>query len=425
MPRKIINKLVNTEEKKRLAGNIFSLSLLQGSNYILPLLTVPYLVRVLGPEYFGLLAFANATIAYLILITDYGFNLSATSQVSIHRSDEKKINEIFSSVMIIKSFFFIISFLLMTLIVFSFDKFSQHWEVYYLTFGMVLGQLLFPVWLFQGMEQMKFITILNILAKTFFTVSIFIFVHEKADYLLVPLLTTIGFVLSGIYSLYLAKKKFNVRFSWQTKATLKFHLFHGWHVFFSKIAISLYTISTVFILGLLTNNTIVGYFAAADKIVQAAKGLYLPVSQAVFPMIGKKIQENKQEGLKFISKITWIVVPCMFLISALLFLLAEPIIILLLGSQYKQSIQLLQIMSFLPFIIASSNMLGVQTMLNLGYKQLFSRIIVTAAFLGIGLSFIFVPRFQSVGSAITMLIVELFVTITMYIFLKKKLINYG
>lgn len=423
MISRLKHKLTGTEEKKRLAGNIFSLGVLQGANYILPLLTVPYLVRVLGPEYFGLLAFAMATIAYFMLITDYGFNLSATRQISIHRDDKDKVNEIFSSVMIIKTALMVVSFGLMCLLVYSFEKFSQHWEVYFITFGMVIGQVLFPVWLFQGMERMKYITYLNIGAKAFFTVCIFIFVQEQADYLLVPLLTAMGFIVAGIWSLYLVKKEFNLRFIWQRSATLKFQLAEGWHVFFSSIAISLYTISTTFILGLFTNNTVVGYFAAADKIVQAVKGLYQPVSQAIYPLIGKKIHEDKQAGLAFIRKTTWVVGSGMFAISVLLFLLAEPIVNLLLGQQYQRSVLLLQIMAFLPFIIALSNMFGIQTMLNLGYKQAFSRILVAAAILGVGLSLILVPLYEGLGTAVTLLVVEVFVTALMWIYLKKKFKN--
>ncbi|EKG91177.1 polysaccharide biosynthesis family protein [Vibrio paracholerae HE-16] len=421
MLKKIKHKLTDTEEKRRLASNILSLGVLQGANYILPLLTVPYLVRVLGPEYFGKLAFATATITYFMLVTDYGFNLSATRQISIHRYNKDKVNEIFSSVMMIKTALMVVSFGLMSLLVFSFEKFSQNWEVYYITFGMVIGQVLFPVWFFQGMERMKYITYLNLGAKAFFTVCIFIFVKEKADYLLVPLLTAMGFIVAGIWSLYLVKKEFNVRFTWQTVATLKHQLVEGWHVFFSSIAISVYTISTTFVLGLFTNNTVVGYFAAADKIVQATKGLYQPVSQAIYPLIGKKIHEDKQAGLTFVHKITWVVGTGMFLISVLLFLLAEPIINLMLGQQYQQSILLLQIMAFLPFIIALSNIFGIQTMLNLGYKQAFSRILVVAAILGVGLSLVLVPIYEGLGIAVTLLAVECFVTVIMYFYLKIRL----
>ena len=413
-------KIIDTEEKKRLISNIFSLSLLQGANYILPLLTVPYLVRVLGPEYFGLLAFVSATTGYFVLITDYGFNLSATRQIAIHRDDLGKITQIFSAVMIIKTLLMLLSFLLLCMLVISFEKFAQYREVYFITFGMVIGQVLFPVWLFQGMEQMKFITYLNIFAKAIFTICIFIFVKKQSDFVLVPLFTSLGFIISGVWSLYIVKKQFQIKFKLQSFTIIKEQLYDGWHLFMSSMAISFYTISTTFILGLFANNTVVGNFAAANKIVQAVNGLYVPISQAIYPFVSKKVHESKQLGLVFIRKLTLIVGSGMFLSSVLLFFLSEPIVKFLLGNQYQESVLMLQIMAFLPFIIALSNIFGVQTMLSFGYKVAFSRILSVSAFLGAGLSFILVPIYQGLGSSLTVLIVEISVTLAMFAFLKSK-----
>lgn len=419
MLKKLKIKLIGTEEKKRLAKNIVSLGVLQGVNYVLPLLTVPYLVRVLGPDYFGLLAFATALIAYLVLITDYGFSLSATRQISIYRADKNKINEIFSAVMIVKAALMIGSFGLMILVVFSFKMFGQHWGLYFITFGTVIGQMLFPVWLFQGMERMKYVTYFNVGAKVFFTVCVFIFVRKQADYLLVPFLTSIGSIVAGICSLYIANKELNVIFNWQATGTLKYQLEEAWHVFISTISISFYTISTTIVLGLFTNNTAVGYYAAADKLVQVVKGLYAPVSQAIYPLIGKKINEERKAGLIFIKKITWYIGTCMFVFSALLFIFAQQIVDLILGQQYQSSVLLLQVMAFVPFLVALSNVYGIQTMLNLGCKQVFSYILLAAAVLGAALSFILIPVYEGLGAAITVSMVEVFVTVVMYLYSKR------
>jgi PST family polysaccharide transporter len=198
-----IKNLFATKTRRKLFENFLSLSFLQFANYIFPLITLPYLVRVLGPEKYGLIAFAQAFIGYFQILTDYGFNLSATREISINRENKEKVSEIFSSVMIIKFFLLLFSLGLMTIIVFSFKKFRQDWLIYYLTFGMVLGQTLFPIWFFQGMGRMKYITFLNVLAKLIFTIAIFIFVKRSSDYLYIPLLNSSGFIVAGILALFL------------------------------------------------------------------------------------------------------------------------------------------------------------------------------------------------------------------------------
>ena len=215
----MINKLkniVNTEDKKRLLSNFFSLSILQIFTYILPLLTLPYLVRVLGSEKFGLVVFAQAFIIFFNILVDYGFNLSATREISVNRENKEKLTEIFSSVMSIKFILIGISFTILSIIIFSFENFSNNIDLYYLTFLWVIGQALFPIWYFQGLEKMKYITIVNITSKLIFTVAIFIFIQNEADYILVPILNGLGFIIGGILSLWIVHKDFNQRFRMQS-----------------------------------------------------------------------------------------------------------------------------------------------------------------------------------------------------------------
>ena len=284
-------------------SNFFSLSVLQGANYILPLITLPFLVRVLGVEYFGLLAFATTTVMYFQILTDYGFNLTATREISIHRDNKEKVIEIFSSVMTIKFILMFVSFFLLSILVFSFEKFSQDALVYFLTFGTVVGQVLFPVWFFQGMERMKYITYLNILSKVIFTIAIFVFVQEQSDYYLVPFLTSIGFMIAGIWSLYLIKKEFGISFQLQTHLTIKKYFIDGWDVFVSRIFVSLYTTINILLLGFFTNHTVVGYYAIAEKIVNAVGGLFTPANQTIYPYMAKIYNKQKEKFFDFTKKI--------------------------------------------------------------------------------------------------------------------------
>ncbi|NNV08005.1 flippase [Geobacillus sp. C56-T2] len=407
-------------DKKRLLENFLSLATLQGLNYILPLLTLPYLVRVLGPANYGLIAFAQSFIQFFVIFVDYGFNLSATNQIAVYREDREKVQRIFSTVIAIKTLFAVIGFAVLCLLVFLVPKFQEHKLVYIFTFGMVIGNVLFPVWFFQGMERMRYITVLNIIAKTLFTSGVFLLVKQQDHILLVPLLNSLGTMLVGLLSLAMVKGTFGIHVILPTWSDVKHQLKEGWHLFISTVAISLYTISNTFILGLFTNNTIVGYYASAEKIINAANGMINPVSQAIYPYISRLILGNYEKGLIFIGKILLIISSCTLIISFGIFMLADGIVDIALGGHYKPSVIVLEILSFLPFVIGLSNILGIQTMLTLGYKKAFSNILMLASALNISLAFFLVPIWQHVGTAIGVVISELFVTSAMFVYLYSK-----
>ena len=416
-----LKNIFKSKEYKRILENMISLTGLQFASYILPLITLPYLTLVLGPEKFGLTQYAISLITYFQFFTDYGFNLSATRELAICRDDNQKISQIFSSVMFIKLCLCILSFIILLLIVLFIPKFNEDSYVYILTFGMVIGYMLFPTWLFQGLEYMRYTSILNIIGKIVFTVLIFIFIHDTTDYMLVPLINSLGYILVGILGIYIALTKFNIKITIPSIRDIKYHLREGWYVFISTIAINMYTTTNTFLLGLLTNNTLVGYYSIAEKIILAVNGLLNPISQALYPFISRTVKtDDKTRSIEFIRKITKIMTLVGIVLSAGLFIFAKPIILLLFGQSYVNSVIILQIISIVPLAVSLSTVFGVETMLTFNYKKAFTSIVMIGGIIDIVLGIILITLMKEIGIAISFATTEIFITIAMFIFLQRK-----
>jgi polysaccharide transporter, PST family len=411
------------KSNKVLFKNFTSLSLLQISNYLFPIITLPYLVRVLGPGKYGLVNFAAAFAMYFSIITDYGFNLSATQDISVNRKNPALISQIFSAVITIKIILFFISSIVFTVIIFSFPIFQQDLMLYAITFFTVFGSGLFPIWFFQGIEKMNYILIINVAARTILTISIFLFVRQESDYLLFSILNSAAFVFVGIVGFIVVVKNMNVKYYLPKKEILKQQLVDGWNLFLSTIWINLYTTSNVFVLGLFAPANVVGYFAAADKIRMAAQGILSPITQSVFPHVNKMLSESYDRFISFNKKIIKIGFLVGLLLSLSLFLFAEPIVKIILGSEYHSSILVLRIIAFLPLVIILSNVLGIQTMIPLNKHKTFSTILFFAAVINLIISFIIVPIYFEIGTSISLLITEVFVTTSFYLFIKLNKIK--
>ena len=399
--------MIEKKDKKVLVKNFLSLGVVQGLNFLLPLLVIPYLLHVLGVEIFGLLAMATAFIGYFMIVSDYGFNITATREVSVHRDSIDKLNEIFSAVMLIKIFLMFTGFLVLLLVLFLFDSLGSESTIYLLTFGMVLGQVLFPIWFFQGMEKMGYIAILNIVAKLIFLVAILIFVKEKEDAYLVPLFNSLGFIVVGIISLIYVYKEFNIRFVWQPYKVLKEYLVLGWHIFLSRLAVILYTSSNIFVLGVFTNHIVVGYFAIAYKIISALATLGDILNRVFFPYLSKKWEESKVSYYNLFSKISKNIFLAMLFMSVIVFWWSPEIITLLSGEEIKITTELLQIMSLIlilsPFGGLYSNSFVTQQHSVYVTKSTFWTLLVNLILVGI-----LVPIYGVYGLAVAMVIVQVF-----------------
>jgi len=415
-----IKNLIKRNEYKKVFENIISLTGLQFASYILPLITLPYLTFVLGPDKFGLTQYAISLITYFQMFTDYGFNLSATRELAIVREDKVKVSEIFSSVMFIKICLTVLSLIILLVIISFIPRFGSDADVYLLTFGMVIGYMLFPTWLFQGLEYMKYTSILNILGKVIFTVFIFLCIHHSSDYLLVPIINSIGYIIVGILGIYIALTRFDIKIIRPTSANIKYHLKEGWHVFVSTIAINMYTTTNTFLLGLLTNNTLVGYYSIAEKITLAVNGLFTPVSQALFPFISRNVEKkDDRTNILFIRKLTKLAAVLGLIFSVGLFIFADPIISIIFGAEYHNSIIILRVLSILPLMVSLSNVFGIQTMITFNYKEAFTRIVILGGIIDIILGITLITLLQEVGIAISFAITETFITIAMLLFLQN------
>jgi PST family polysaccharide transporter len=405
------HKVITPKEKKVVLENFFSLSTLQGINYLLPLLVLPYLVRVIGPEKFGLIAFAQAFIQYFMIITDYGFSLSATKKISLCKVKEEACT-IFSTVMTVKFILAALSYLVLLLLINIVPKFRHDWLIYLFSFGAVIGNTLFPVWLFQGTEKMKYIAVINIVGGIIFAASIFIFVRAPSDYLLVPLLNSLYFIITGLFGLYIAFKEFDLEFVFQSYSDIRQELRTGWDIFISVLAINTYTTTRVFAVGLLTNNIITGYYSIAERICGVIQAFPLAsLSQAIYPRLSRIFVKSKQRALSLMHKVQHTTTLTALIAIPIIFFISPFIVKLACGKEFPDVVISLKVLLLSVFFI-SANAFKVQYLLVSGRPDIYARIHVGAALIGLPLIFIFIYYFSFLGAAAATITIEAIIFIS-------------
>jgi len=399
--------IITPKEKKIVLGNFLSLSSLQGINYLLPVIVLPYLIRVIGLEKFGLIAFAQSFAQYFMILTDYGFSLSATREISLCHEEKKKICAIFSSVMTVKIILAILSFLILLVMINFVPRFKHDWLIFIFSFGAVIGNSLFPVWFFLGTEKMNYITRINIVGGIIYALSIFIFVKAPGDYLYIPLLNSLLFLITGVIGLYIVFKKFKVEFIFQTYGKIKQELKTGWDIFISIMAINSYTTTRIFAVGLLTNNTFTGYYSIAEKIANLVQTFPLTsFSQAMYPRLSNIFAKNKTRALKIMRKIQYSTTSAFTIVIPILFLAAPWIVSIICGIEYKEITITLRLLLLSVFFIGANNF-KVQFLLVCARADLYAKIHVAAALVGLPLIFLFINSFSYLGAAIATIIIEM------------------
>ena len=341
---KKIKSYIKDEQYQKMMSNFSYLSVITIGNKLLPLITVPFIVRTIGIEKFGIISFALVIVMYFQLITQYSFQLTATKYISLHRNNIEKISKHFWIVLTTRIVLAFALFIIFILLVFSIDMFYQEKEVFLLTFFLVFADVLMPLWFFSGIEEMKYIAIFNVMAKLFYSINIFIFLNTGADYILIPFFNALTLLLVGAYSLYFTIKKFNILFTKPTIKDIQHELVYGKDIFYSTISVSFYTTLNTVLLGFFTNYTTVGIYTLAEALFNAYASIIQSYTKVIYPHLVKFTQES-QKLLLQVRKFFMLYLFMLVLASLFLFSISNFIITILYGEGHDESIVILQILS--------------------------------------------------------------------------------
>lgn len=404
--------------KNTLVRNILSLSGIQVTTILIPLVTIPYLTRVLRPSSWGLLAFAQAFGGYLLVVIEYGFSLSATREIARFQHDREKMAEVLSDVLGAKLFLAAVCFVTSLIVLRWVPYFREHPVLMWAAFCWSVCQGFNMLWYFQGKERVGPYAKIDVTTKIVAAIGIFVLVHRPGDeWKVLGLQAAMAFVSAGV-AMGIAYSE--TPFAIPRPASAWKALRMGWTMFFFRGSVSLYTVGNAFILGLFAPTTVVGYYAAAEKLSRAAFAALNPVNQAVYPRVVRLMQRVPLEAARLTKRTLGLMGIAGGSIGVLIFAFAPWIVRIVFGKSFYPVVPMLEILAFLPFLISLSCVLGLLWMLPLGMDRAFNTIIFTAGLLNVGLAVALAPAFFGQGMAWAVVTAELYVVITMYYWLSKK-----
>lgn len=388
--------------------NIFYLGIVQFSNYFLPFLTIPYISRIIGSELFGVLSFSQTIVSYFVLIVNFGFDYSATRLISINRDNKEIINSIFFNVFYSKIFFFIISTFFFLIIILIFPALRGLFYIHLITYTTIIGNVFLPTWLFQGLEKLKNIATLNFIIKVGYTVFVFVFLKSKEDFFWQNLSLSLTNILCGLGFFIYAIKEYELKFISIKLSNIKQIIHESSSFFFSHISQNLYNIFYVSILGIVSSNKEVAYFVAAQKVSFLFQTILLySLSQALFPYFSKKINDKPLLAIRELGRILPLVIILSTTGSIIISIFSHTLIFIIYGKEFTFSEEILSLMAFVPVVSTINYFIGSMLFLNLKMYKSYSKVVLTGVVCNMLLTPILTYFFNSLGTTISWIIIEL------------------
>lgn len=402
---------IKTMISSKAVGNGLWMYLLQFFNAIIPLITLPYVTRILGTSQYGIFSTSFNLVGYLQVVVDYGFSMSATREVALMGDSTKKISKLFSAVFYSKAILVVACCLFSVCYLGVWRPSNIQKLSYWMLMLTLIGIFLQVDWLFQGLQDMKYISIANIVARTITTILIFVGVRSYEDILLYCFLYSLSPIISNLIGIIIVKCKYKLKLCRVSFNEIKNEFKTGWYIFTTQLTSKVFgSIGITFLTFLATKST-VGIFSAIQKIPNILLLLWLPISQVLYPIVSKKMDDSFLEGKKFVLKVRKYMLAFFLICTLLLSIFSKLIVQIAFGSAYSSEFFWLIPLLFWVLFSIDNNFWGIQILLGSGHDKQYSFCFQISVIVTIILNLVFIYLWGGLGASLAPLVSEIILDI--------------
>ena len=400
-----------------LKKNILYNSIRVGSNLVFPLITFPYVTRIMGPDTLGLFNYITSIVAYFTLFANLGFPLYGTREIAQAKDDNNKLQDITNAIFsanLVSCVVVYISFFITSL--FLYEDEVGFWL--YLIIGLsILLSCISLDWFFQGIEDFKYITIRSIIIKLISVVCLFIFVKNKDDIIIYAILTVLGTCGNNLLNLIILNKYVKLRFTFRDSIK---HIKGASVLFLGTIAVSLYTSLNSIMVGALGSMAAVAFFNIGNRLVQMMMTVLGAITSSIIPRMSYLVGKGDEKEVIKLQKKTLLVLLYVSIPMTLGIIgLADPLILLFGGMEFMPSAKVMQILAPLLIIITLSGFVGYQILIPKHKEKYGNYCVIGGAITNFSLNAILIPFFAEIGVAISVVISEIVVTALHFFFARN------
>lgn len=411
----LLKKIVFHEQFQKLSVYGFG----QLFNLVTPLLVVPYIVSICGEENFGKTAVGMAICFFLIVFIDFGSDIIGVREVAVNRENHQELNKIFTTTYAVKAIILVAVLLITSILIISIPFFKTEKTMFFLGLSVLVGQFINPTWFLQGIENVKWITVLNIISKTIYLVAIYTTIKQESDYVFVNLWWGIGMIIANFFVFILILNKYQFSFSNLNITEVRKHIRNDFSMFSSQIFVSLQMYAPVVLISYFGSNLMAGQYRIVEQIIVIFKTYIFLFFNYVFPKVCYLLEKDYKKGMrnwKIYNGVNFVFV---ILGMTLFFVFSYEIVSYFNPTNRYVLSSLLEVAVFIPVLLAISIPLK-QLVLGYNYKKFYVSLTSIMVVFNLLAIVLILPYYQVYGVFYSLIATDLIIIIFYLYRLKSK-----